>query len=73
MLKRVLRTRRGASFAGRDPYATQLDTRAACPLEFGALLKFDLESETFIGNDRANAMLTREYRAPFVVPKPEEV
>jgi predicted dehydrogenase len=43
------------------------------PFSLGPLLKFDPESETFIDNDEANAMLTREYRAPFVVPKPEHV
>ncbi|MHB8901392.1 MAG: Gfo/Idh/MocA family protein [Thermoguttaceae bacterium] len=43
------------------------------PFSIGPLLKFDPESETFVGNDQANAMLTREYRGPFVVPKPEEV
>jgi predicted dehydrogenase len=43
------------------------------PFSIGPLLKFDPDSETFIDNDQANAMLTREYRAPFVVPKPEDV
>jgi hypothetical protein len=32
-------------------------------------LKFDPETVTFIGHDAANAMLTREYRDPFVVRK----
>ena len=43
------------------------------PFSIGPLLKFDPESETFIDNDLANAMLTREYRKPFVIPKPEDV
>jgi predicted dehydrogenase len=34
----------------------------------GEYLKFDPKSEKFVGNDKANEMLTREYRAPFVVP-----
>jgi hypothetical protein len=28
----------------------------------------DVKTETFLGNSDANRMLTREYRAPFVVP-----
>ncbi len=32
-------------------------------------LKFDPTTETFPNDDEANALLTREYRAPFVVPK----
>jgi predicted dehydrogenase len=43
------------------------------PFSIGPLLKFDPESETFIGSDEANAMLTRDYRTPFVVPKPGDV
>ncbi len=35
----------------------------------GEPLEFDAETEQFIGNSRANAMLTREYRAPFIIPK----
>jgi hypothetical protein len=34
----------------------------------GNFLKFDPKSETFIDNKDADAMLAREYRAPFVVP-----
>ena len=43
------------------------------PMSLGVLLKFDPETKRFIGNEAANAMLTREYRAPYVVPKPEDV
>ena len=43
------------------------------PMSVGPLLKFDPETKRFIGNDTANAMLTREYRAPYIVPKPENV
>jgi hypothetical protein len=43
------------------------------PFSIGPLLKFDPQTETFIGNEKANAMLTREYRDPFVVPRPEDV
>jgi hypothetical protein len=43
------------------------------PLFVGSLLKFDPETKRFAGNDAANEMLTREYRVPYVVPKPEDV
>ena len=43
------------------------------PFSIGPLLKFDPETETFLDHDQANAMLTREYRPPFVIPKPELV
>jgi hypothetical protein len=39
----------------------------------GPLLKIDVENEVFIGNSEANALTTRDYRAPYVVPKPENV
>ncbi|HUR57523.1 MAG TPA: Gfo/Idh/MocA family oxidoreductase [Opitutaceae bacterium] len=35
----------------------------------GVPLRFDGKTERFIGNDAANAFLTREYRSPFVVPQ----
>jgi hypothetical protein len=35
----------------------------------GPRLAFDAKSERFVSDERANAMLTREYRAPFVVPE----
>ncbi|GAA4405021.1 Gfo/Idh/MocA family oxidoreductase [Nibrella viscosa] len=34
----------------------------------GRTLKFDPQKEQFIGDKEANAMLTRKYRAPYVVP-----
>ena len=43
------------------------------PFSIGPLLKFDPATETFVDHDPANALLTRDYRAPFVVPKPEDV
>ncbi len=39
----------------------------------GANLKFDPDSESFVGNSAADAMLTRDYRDGFVVPNPENV
>ncbi len=43
------------------------------PLALGPMLKIDVEKEVFIDNADANAMLTRDYRAPYVVPAPENV
>ena len=34
----------------------------------GPLLTFDPQQERFGNNNQANALLTRQYRAPFVVP-----
>lgn len=34
----------------------------------GPKLKFDPQSETFVGNPVADRLLTRDYRAPYVVP-----
>jgi predicted dehydrogenase len=42
-------------------------------LQFGRQLAFDPASETFVDNAAANAMLSREYRAPFVVPSADKV
>ena len=41
------------------------------PLTLGVPLMVDTKAERLTGPDavRANAMLTREYRKPFVVPK----
>jgi hypothetical protein len=35
----------------------------------GRVLNFDPKTEKFIGDDEANAMLTRKYRAPYTVPE----
>ena len=35
----------------------------------GRSLKFDPKKEQFIGDNEANAMLTRKYRAPYMVPQ----
>ena len=34
----------------------------------GPVLKMDPPAERFLDHDGANALLTRNYRAPFVVP-----
>lgn len=41
----------------------------ATPLTFGSMLKFDPKTEKSIGNEAAAKLMTREYRAPFVVPE----
>ncbi len=38
-------------------------------LTLGEFLKFDPKTEKFIGNAAADKMLTREYRAPYIVPE----
>ena len=38
-------------------------------LTLGPVLKMDPKTEKFIGNPEADKLLTREYRAPFVVPE----
>jgi hypothetical protein len=35
----------------------------------GRSLDFDPEKELFVGDEEANALLTRQYREPFVVPE----
>jgi predicted dehydrogenase len=42
-------------------------------LTIGPLLRIDSEREVFVGNAKADALLTREYRRPFVVPAESEV
>ena len=42
---------------------------AKTPLSLGPMLKFDPEKERFIDNAAADALWTREYRAPYVVPE----
>ncbi|MCO6454403.1 MAG: Gfo/Idh/MocA family oxidoreductase [Pirellulaceae bacterium] len=42
-------------------------------LGMGLALRVDTATETIVGNDAANAMLTREYRKPFVVPSAGQV
>jgi len=39
------------------------------PVTLGAALEFDPKTERFTNSDAANALLTREYRKPFVVPE----
>lgn len=39
------------------------------PLTLGPWLNFDPKKERFVDNSAANTLLTREYRAPYVVPR----
>jgi predicted dehydrogenase len=39
------------------------------PATLGAMLQMDTQTEKFNGNRKANALLTRKYRKPFVVPE----
>lgn len=43
------------------------------PITLGPVLEMDPTTETFTNNDAANALLTREYRKPFVVPAENEI
>jgi len=42
-------------------------------IQFGDKLAFNPKTETFVDNTAADAHLSREYRAPFVVPSAEQV
>jgi len=48
--------------------STALPLLANIALRVGTSLRFDDEFERFIGNEEANMMLTRNYRAPYVIP-----
>ncbi len=37
--------------------------------QMGRTLKIDPQTEKFIGDEEADKLLTREYRAPYVVPE----
>ena len=43
------------------------------PLALGPWLRIAAEGERFVENPAADALLTREYRKPFVVPGPNEL
>lgn len=42
-------------------------------MSLGAFLEFDPQKEVFTNNDAANALLTREYRAPYICPTADKV
>lgn len=43
------------------------------PITLGQHLRLDGDKEQFLDNARADALLTREYRSPFVVPKESKI
>ena len=43
------------------------------PMSMGPLLKFDPEKEVFTNSTKANKVLNRDYRKPFVCPAPNKV
>ena len=49
--------------------STVLPHMANISYRLGRELRFDGKKENFIGDGKANEMLTRKYRSPFVVPK----
>ncbi|MEM9354024.1 MAG: Gfo/Idh/MocA family oxidoreductase [Planctomycetota bacterium] len=51
--------------------ANGVDVDGEAALTSGAQLRLDPENETFVGNDEASRLRTREYRAPFAVPDVE--
>jgi hypothetical protein len=46
---------------------------AQAKIQVGPVLPFDPKTESFPGNDKAGAMLTREYRTPYTVPAAGQV
>jgi len=52
--------------------ANGVDADADDALTVGEWLTIDPATETFVGNDAANELRTRKYRAPFVVPDLEQ-
>ncbi len=50
--------------------STSLCHLANIAYRVGRKLEFDPQSETFPGDEAANALLTREYREPYVMPDP---
>jgi hypothetical protein len=48
--------------------STSLCHLANIAFRVGRKLEFDPQSETFPGDEAANALLTRKYREPYVMP-----
>ena len=71
-IKRAIESQTGAGETFdrmvRHLEANGVDLKAT-PLTLGTALQFDTQTEKVIGNDSAAKLMTREYRAPFVVPE----
>ena len=78
--RQALRQLHRRASASRDPkilhgpvetahYSSGLAHLGNIAYRLGRQLKFDPATETFVGDSEADAMLTREYRKPFVVPE----
>ncbi len=50
-------------------YSCALIHMANTSYRLGRTLQFDPQTERYIGDEEANAMLTRDYRTPFVIPE----
>jgi hypothetical protein len=48
--------------------ANDVDIDASASLTLGASLELDATNETFVGNDSANELRSRNQRAPFIIP-----
>ena len=55
-----------ATRSSQKPQPLQLQEMS---YQIGPKLAFNPETETFVDNTKANEMLTRDYRPPFVVPE----
>jgi predicted dehydrogenase len=63
-----------ATFARFDAHLTENKVLLSnTPIQFGKQLKVDVDHEGILDDPKATAMLTREYRAPFVVPSADDV
>lgn len=78
-IQRALESRRAPAYATETfqeicRYLADLDIDLKkTPLALGPWLEIDSAGECFVGNEEANALLTREYRHPFVVPAENQI
>ncbi|MBM3335484.1 Gfo/Idh/MocA family oxidoreductase [Candidatus Sumerlaeota bacterium] len=68
----AIRTRKKESLDGpveTAHYSSALAHLGNIAFRVGRQLKFDPKTEKFVGDEEANALLTRNYRAPYIVPE----